>query len=362
MSWAAIGAAAATVVGGAINARQQKGGVGGATSAQVQGGQTGLQYQDVVGSGISPFEFEEEQRQFDEEQQLEEAMALAQEQGLWSGGPLFAADGNSIDFKTQIAQDIFGQGIKDLMPQGILGILLAKHYLDNTDEGEKESIVPMPANMGRPLYANEGLEIEDYFTEIEFDPTVISSEVVSYDEKTGQPRTEETSLTDPLTGEEFGQQTAEIDPRLRAERRQNIKEIATEEGIKLIGQLLVSELKDRNTSPSVSPRKSVTPLPGGGLGKRQAPYPEPKGSGITPFTFQSGGEVLGRSMFAQNYMPHGGAMQGPGGPKDDLIPVMASDGEYMLSKAAVDQAGGGNHTRGIANLEQFNNMGNRRYG
>jgi len=134
--------------------------------------------------------------------------------------------------------------------------------------------------------------------------------------------------------------------------------------IKTIGNLLANEIKERNTSPRVSARRSVTPLPGGGLGKRQAPYPEPKGSGITPFMYRgvADGGVLGRSMFAQNYMPHGGAMQGPGGPKDDLIPVMASDGEYMLSKAAVDQAGGGNHARGIANLEQFNNMGNRRYG
>jgi len=292
MTWAIIGKVATAVAPALITGimGNKSGGVGAAASAQPATGQTGLQYQDVVGSGISPFEFEEEQRQFDEEQQLEEAMALAQQQGLWSGG--------------------------------LISLM-----------------------QGGPLYANEGLEIEDYFPDIEFDPTAIGSD-----------------LTDPLTVEEFGQQTTEIDPRLRAERRQNIKEIATEEGIKLIGQLLVSELKDRNTSPSVSARRSVTPLPGGGLGKRQAPYPEPKGSGITPFTFQSGGEVLGRSMFAQNYMPHGGAMQGPGGPKDDLIPVMASDGEYMLSKAAVDQAGGGNHARGIANLEQFNNMGNRRYG
>jgi len=290
MSWAAIGAAAATVVGGAINARQQKGGVGGATSAQVQGGQTGLQYQDVQGTGISPFEYQEYQEQLaeeDEQRQIAEAMALAQEQGLWSGG--------------------------------IIGLM-----------------------QGGPLYANEGLEIEDYFPEIEFEP----------------------ELPTPPTPEEFEQQTTEIDEELEAERRENIKGIAKEEGIGLLTQLLLSEIKNRNTSPSVSPRRSVTPLPGGGLGKRQAPYPEPKGSGITPFMYRgvADGGVLGRSMFAQNYMPHGGAMQGPGGPKDDLIPVMASDGEYMLSKAAVDQAGGGNHARGIANLEQFNNMGNRRYG
>ena len=290
MSWAAIGAAAATVVGGAINARQQKGGVGGATSAQVQGGQTGLQYQDVQGTGISPFEYQEYQEQLaeeDEQRQIAEAMALAQQQGLWSGG--------------------------------LISLM-----------------------QGGPLYANEGLEIEDYFPEIEFEP----------------------ELPTPPTPEEFEQQTTEIDEELEAERRENIKGIAKEEGIGLLTQLLLSEIKNRNTSPSVSPRRSVTPLPGGGLGKRQAPYPEPKGSGITPFMYRgvADGGVLGRSMFAQNYMPHGGAMQGPGGPKDDLIPVMASDGEYMLSKAAVDQAGGGNHAKGIARLEQFNNMGNRRYG
>jgi hypothetical protein len=55
-------------------------------------------------------------------------------------------------------------------------------------------------------------------------------------------------------------------------------------------------------------------------------------------------------------------MRGPGGPKDDLIPVMASNGEFMLSKAAVDQAGGGNHAKGIAALTKFNKLGNMRYG
>jgi hypothetical protein len=70
------------------------------------------------------------------------------------------------------------------------------------------------------------------------------------------------------------------------------------------------------------------------------------------------GGVLNRPMF----MPKGGAMHGRGGPKDDLIPVMASNGEYMLSKAAVDQAGDGSHPMGIARLEAFNKAGNRRYG
>tara|TARA_R100001443_G_scaffold59054_1_gene69450 strand:- start:2469 stop:3644 length:1176 start_codon:yes stop_codon:yes gene_type:complete len=88
---------------------------------------------------------------------------------------------------------------------------------------------------------------------------------------------------------------------------------------------------------------------------------------ITPLsgseiTFAKEGSALNRKMFMDNQMPNGGAMHGPGGPKDDLIPVMASNGEYMLSKAAVDAAGDGSHAMGIARLEKFNDMGNRRYG
>jgi hypothetical protein len=86
-------------------------------------------------------------------------------------------------------------------------------------------------------------------------------------------------------------------------------------------------------------------------------------SNITPIggskvTFANKGTALKRPMF----MPHGGQMRGPGGPKDDLIPVMASNGEYMLSKAAVDAAGGGSHAQGLARLDAFNKMGNQRYG
>ena len=99
---------------------------------------------------------------------------------------------------------------------------------------------------------------------------------------------------------------------------------------------------------------STETLPGNAARRRQAQM------NITPIvgsSFADGG-VLNRPMF----MPKGGEMYGRGGPKDDLIPVMASNGEYMLSKAAVDQAGGGNHARGIATLNAFNRAGNRRYG
>ena len=73
-----------------------------------------------------------------------------------------------------------------------------------------------------------------------------------------------------------------------------------------------------------------------------------------------GGGVLNRQMFKP--MLGGGELDGPGGPKDDLIPIMASDGEFMLSKATVDMLGDGNHSKGIAKLNKINNKGNRMYG
>jgi hypothetical protein len=99
---------------------------------------------------------------------------------------------------------------------------------------------------------------------------------------------------------------------------------------------------------------STQTLPGNAARRRQA---QMNIKPIAGSSFADGG-VLNRPMF----MPTGGAMHGRGGPKDDLIPVMASNGEYMLSKAAVDQAGDGSHPMGIARLEAFNNAGNRRYG
>ena len=95
--------------------------------------------------------------------------------------------------------------------------------------------------------------------------------------------------------------------------------------------------------------RTTTPPAAGNANRRAIQF--------NPIGAKNGG-TLNRPMF----MPHGGAMRGPGGPKEDLIPVMASNGEYMLSKAAVDQAGGGNHRLGIAKLNAFNNRGNRRYG
>ena len=125
----------------------------------------------------------------------------------------------------------------------------------------------------------------------------------------------------------------------------------------------VDNLTGRNKkSGSIRSRGSVVPKAG------RIQQTRVGGTTVNPFEYRqyrNGGKVdgvLDRRMFAANPMLDGGDIRGPGGPKDDLIPVMASNGEFMLSKAAVDQAGGGNHSKGIAMLEQFNNLGNRRYG
>ena len=99
-------------------------------------------------------------------------------------------------------------------------------------------------------------------------------------------------------------------------------------------------------------------LPAGNAARRRSQLENITPLGGSSVTFAKEGKVLQRPMF----MPHGGAMHGAGGPKDDLIPVMASNGEYMLSKAAVDAAGDGSHAMGIARLNEFNEMGNQRYG
>ena len=116
------------------------------------------------------------------------------------------------------------------------------------------------------------------------------------------------------------------------------------QGIATLAEILDDD-DDRPLSPASAPSFSY-----------QVPS---KGITLENIGMNMGGDpskILARPMFKGN------PVVGPGGPKDDIIPVLASDGEFMLSKAAVDHAGGGNHQLGIARLKAFNNKGNQRYG
>ena len=61
------------------------------------------------------------------------------------------------------------------------------------------------------------------------------------------------------------------------------------------------------------------------------------------------GSVLGRKLFIQ-----GGEVDGPGGPKEDLVPIWASDSEYVVSEKGVKNMGGGDFEKGIAALDKIN--------
>ena len=65
---------------------------------------------------------------------------------------------------------------------------------------------------------------------------------------------------------------------------------------------------------------------------------------------QDGGPtVLNRKMFLG-----GGEVDGPGGPKEDLVPIWASDKEYVVSHEGVKRMGGGDFDKGIAALDRIN--------
>jgi hypothetical protein len=72
-------------------------------------------------------------------------------------------------------------------------------------------------------------------------------------------------------------------------------------------------------------------------------------SGIGAQQAATGGTVLGRQLFLG-----GGEVDGPGGPKEDVVPIWASDQEYVVSADGVKRLGGGSHRRGIQTLDRIN--------
>lgn len=67
---------------------------------------------------------------------------------------------------------------------------------------------------------------------------------------------------------------------------------------------------------------------------------------------EDGGSVLGRKMFLS-----GGEVDGPGGPREDMVPIWASDKEYVMSHNGVKRMGGGDFDKGIAALDKVNKNG-----
>jgi hypothetical protein len=184
--------------------------------------------------------------------------------------------------------------------------------------------------------------------QLEQDPSnLVQDFSISFETETPGVMTDEMTLEEVPTGlENTGLQIsdyAEANPEM------------FNAGLGALTDVLMAALKDMPERKGSMVRTQTLP---GNAARRRNQLQNITPIGGSSVTFAKEGKVLKRPMF----MPHGGPMNGPGGPKDDLIPVMASNGEYMLSKAAVDAAGNGSHAKGVAVLDKFNNMGNKRYG
>ena len=64
----------------------------------------------------------------------------------------------------------------------------------------------------------------------------------------------------------------------------------------------------------------------------------------------------GIAYLAQGSFPRKtGSINGPGGPKDDRVPAMLSDGEFVMTAKAVKNAGGGSRRQGAKKMYQLMN-------
>ena len=84
----------------------------------------------------------------------------------------------------------------------------------------------------------------------------------------------------------------------------------------------------------------------------RAPRFQPSQINTQRIGMEDGGSILGRKLFLG-----GGEVDGPGGPKEDLVPIWASDKEYVMSHNGVKRMGGGDFDKGIAALDKVNKNG-----
>ena len=230
--------------------------------------------------------------------------------GLALGGPLYRANGGGIG--GLLMEDEKIQKLKEM-------IEMFKNRPDMT------SVADVVANVSKPEMPTDIAQIDIPTPDISLDIDPADSLV----------QAEFTPMQETMIGiENF----AEANPQLFSA------------GIEAVGDVLMALMMD-NPEPKGMQVSTRTLPPAGNANRRRLQF--------NPIGMEEGG-VLDRKMFKP--MLGGGELDGPGGPKDDLIPIMGSDGEFMLSKATVDLVGKGNHKKGIKTLEKLNNKGNRVYG
>jgi len=72
--------------------------------------------------------------------------------------------------------------------------------------------------------------------------------------------------------------------------------------------------------------------------------------------YYGGGGFWKNGGIATLEMDAGGAVNGPGGPKDDVIDAKLSDGEFVMTAKAVENLGGGNRLAGAQKMYQMMNQ------
>ena len=301
----------------AVQGSQTGGGSGGGTPAAPQGG-TGFKFQEVSGSEIPASVFYE--RLAAELGEDPEAIKKLLREGVgqkMNGGPLYANSGTYV-------------GGQNNPLGGIVSLIEPLQNLINSSAETKTAEANLAMQTEYDVYVDSMREnpiLDDEFFESEggSDQTMTYEEYASSGQ--GEAKPYEMNFFEKLAG--------------------NYDNSDFRDTLAMLGKMNIPNTK---SSGRLGGLMSI-PTGGAFQGFKQVGFAA-EGKAMVP----------SESTFMKNYMPNGGDIKGPGGPKEDLIPVMASNGEYMLSKASVDQAGGGNHRRGIARLEEFNRRGNARYG
>ena len=333
---AALVAVGGTLLAGKIQsnrAKDPKAAIGSGTSPSLSPGEGG-QYTPIAGSELQDFgDFQYENMTEPEGGDQEQLLAMLQQMGM-DGGVVNAAYGGELEYKAG------GGGIGDLLQPEQLDKLLAAiggagerpnmDVIDFTSVAEPDLADIMVAQLAE----DPNNLITNFTPEFETDVSGVMTDELSLEEVP----------TGMLENAKIGIENYAVDnPEMFSA------------GLGALSDVLMAALRDMPEQKGSNVRTQTLP---GNASRRRSQLQNISPIGGSSVTFAKNGSALQRPMF----MPQGGAMNGPGGPKDDLIPVMASNGEYMLSKAAVDAAGNGSHAMGIANLNKFNDMGNKRYG
>ena len=333
---AALVAVGGTLLAGKIQsnrAKDPKAAIGSGTSPSLSPGEGG-QYTPVAGSELQDFgDFQYENMTEPEGGDEEQLLAMLQQMGM-DGGVVNAAYGGELEYKAG------GGGIGDLLQPEQLDKLLAAiggagerpnmDVIDFTSVAEPDLADIMVAQLAE----DPNNLITNFTPEFETDVSGVMTDELSLEEVP----------TGMLENAKIGIENYAVDnPEMFSA------------GLGALSDVVMAALADNPERKGSNVRTQTLP---GNASRRRSQLQNISPIGGSSVTFAKNGSALQRPMF----MPQGGAMNGPGGPKDDLIPVMASNGEYMLSKAAVDAAGNGSHAMGIANLNKFNDMGNKRYG